>query len=260
MAAMVALLSSNHAWAGGVLPTGAKAIGNSFGSLFESAFNRVQSEGLSYVSINPRTPTGSFYGLPLISSAPEGEGDAWQISTDIEVGGLLTTGTTDTASFQEYTDFSDGFVLNQLRVTAFRPSTGVAVSAVAGGIGRGDQYYSLMVRRAGDFNISGFFQSTPHVFATNARVLWDGVGTSSLTLPTGLVPGASSRTDVEAALNATGETRLALSRDKGGFAAQVTLGKALTMNLTLSQEKREGTRAFGAAFSYPTLGQYLETI
>ena len=217
--------------------------------------------GLNPFSQHTRSATGLLY--PDVQKHPElklfGDSD-WLYSLSGEVGYLATFGDTGTASFLEYGDWSQEPLLNRFAFTAENPQTAHYINGSGGGVARDDQYYRLTFGKYGDYTITVAFDSIPHVFTTNARVLWDGAGSGDLTLPAGLTPGASVLADILSAFQSKGNSTLALERDKASISFNSTPKKQLKLFANGSIEWRDGTRPFGGAFSYPGFGQVTETV
>ena len=217
--------------------------------------------GLSPFNRHTRSPSGLRY--PDVWQLPElsqiGAGD-WQGGWATELGMLGTSGETDTASFREYGDWDEAPTLHRLWMRLEKTETGVYVEGLAGAVGRDDQYYRLTAGKYGRFELSGFYHSTPHVFAPNARVLWDGLGSGKLTLPASLTPATSTAAEVQTVFDTIGQNTLALRRDKAGVSLKFQPTRRLELFAQTTSEQRDGTRPFGGAFSYPSLGQVMETI
>ena len=150
--------------------------------------------GLSLFAQNSRTPTGLLYPRPYLyppmvqsQSNPD-----WWSSGWAEIGYLGTSGNTGAATFREYGDLSAGPIINSAGFLAENRRTAFFMSANVGSVGRADQTYQLTLGKYGVFTGTLFYDSIPHVFSTNAKILWDGAGTGRLTLPPTLTPGAST--------------------------------------------------------------------
>ena len=236
-------------------------LGNQLEPVDEAAAQKKLQSDLSVVNETSRTPTGILYPQPMetVDGKPLGD-SGWTRIIRAEFGFLSNFGKTGTASFREYGDFSEDPILNRFFIGLEKPGTALYVNARGGAVGRDDQYYGLDFGKYGTYRVSAFFNSTPHVFATNARVLWDGAGTGSLTLPAGLTPGASSLADVEAAFSSIGESKIALKRDKTGISLSFFPRKHIEVFAKVSAEWRDGSRPFGTGFAYPFFGQVLESI
>lgn len=218
------------------------------------------SEGLSYLSETSRTPSGLLYGHPqeLPLSEDESEKTGWQYVGGVEIGLLSTSGTTDTATFNEYNDWGKTFTTGQLQISGNKVGSADYFKASASNIGRDDGCYQFVYGRAGIFKLGAYYNGVPHVFTNHALVLWNGVGAGSLTLPSSLTAGASTVAEVLSAFDGIADSRLALRREKGGVVADYKISKQLKFKSSLSSEWRKGTRPIGGTFNYPGSGQLTE--
>lgn len=216
---------------------------------------------LSSIYENSRTPTGLLYPRPprLPALVQSKENPDWWRSAWAEVGYLANSGTTGTASFREYGDFTPGPIISNAGFHTENHKTANYFSVNVGSVARTDQYYQLRFGKYGNYNATAFFDSTPHVFSTNSKILWNGAGTGNLELPDGLTPGGSNATaaqsakaaQVQAAFNSTPFSEVKLIREKAGFAASYTPSDRYEAFFRLSNEWRKGTRGFGATFGMP---------
>ncbi len=209
--------------------------------------------GLSLNFDETRTPTGLLYPLPFAypdMTQSKSDPDWWSYGW-IDGGLLGTFGKTNSAQFREYGDWSNGLMLSSLGFLGENRKTAFYVSANAQDVGRDDQTYQLKTGRYGVFNVTLFFDATPHFFSTEAKSLWNGIGTANLTLKDGLVPAASTAAQVDAALSSTGTSDLKVTRDKAGFAVNYKFDDDWQAVFQLSNEWRNGTQPIGATFGYP---------
>jgi MtrB/PioB family decaheme-associated outer membrane protein len=218
--------------------------------------------GLSAFFQNSRTPTGLLYPRPYLyppmvqsQSNPDWWSSAWA-----EIGYLGTAGDTGTAKFREYGDLSAGPVLNSASFLAENRSSAFYFSANVGSVGRSDQTYQLTLGKYGAFSATLFFDSIPHVFSTNSKILWDGAGTGRLTLPSGLTPGASTAPQVQSVLAALFPGEVSLKREKAGMAFTYTPHELSEVFFRFGYEEREGTRPLGGTFGYPGEGGVTELV
>jgi MtrB/PioB family decaheme-associated outer membrane protein len=207
---------------------------------------------LSNTTENSRTPTGLLYPRPprlpaLVQSTTDPD---WWRSGWAEVGYLGNSGTTGTASFREYGDFTPGPVVSAGFHTENHKSANY-FSINMGSVARTDQYYQLKFGKYGLYGAVASFDSTPHVFSTNSKILWSGAGTGDLNLPSGLTPGGSTVAQVEAAFRNTPFSEVKLTREKAGFAMNYTPSERYEAFFKLSNETRQGMRGFGATFGMP---------
>ena len=167
----------------------------------------------------------------------------------MEAGILLDDGDEDSAQFIEYSDWDAGFLLNGFEARLVQPETGYYVDLLGSAVGRNDQFYELLGGRHGAFKFRGFYNEIPHVFSTNASTFYQGVGSDTLTLPEGLVPGNNSQEEIRNALQQSAyPTSLSLKRKKGGIDLALTPSDQIELFARYSQEARDGTRPFGGGF------------
>ena len=217
--------------------------------------------GLNVFQQNTRTPSGFLYPdawkWPDLRSADDGD---WQYSLSLAAGVLGVSDEPGPASFTEYGDWEEGFVLNRFDAFAMNPRTASYFGIYGGSTGRSDQYVQASAGKFGKYKLSMAFDSIPHVFTSNARVLWEGAGTDYLALPPGLAPGASSVSEVLSALQLTGPSTLALEREKALVSLDFSPSRKLQVTASGSMEWREGSRPFGGGFNYPGVGQVTEIV
>lgn len=216
--------------------------------------------GLNKYQQDLRSPTGLLYPdvtlLPALKAL--GESD-WQYNLSVEAGFITTSNDTRPASFIEYGDWSEGPILNRFSAQLENPGTAHYAEAYGGGLGRDDQFIQLSAGRYGKYNLTLAYDAIPHVFSTNARVLWDGKGTDQLTLPSALTPGGSTLTEVQAAFQAT-DNSISLERNKLKMSFDFNPNRHIKFFADGTIEWRDGARPFGGTFTFPGLGQVSETI
>jgi len=174
-------------------------------------------DGLSQLDDVTRTPTGLLYPLPYAYPAmtqSKSDPDIW--TTGWIEGGLLGTfgQRINSAAFSEYTDWSNGPIVTSLGFLTENRKTAWYLSGLAEDVGRSDEYYQLKTGRYGVFNVTAMFDSIPHIYSTEAKSLWNGVGSNDLTLRGGLVPGSSTAAQVDSVLATVAPTELKVTREK----------------------------------------------
>jgi hypothetical protein len=209
--------------------------------------------GLSLNSDVTRTPTGLLYPIPFAyPDMKQSKTDPdWWSSGWVDLGVLGTFGNVHSAQFREYGDWNNGFDLSSAGFLAENRKTAVYFSGNAENVGREDQSYQLNAGEYGVFNVILFFDATPHFYSSDAKSLWNGAGTDNLTLKDGLVPGASTAAQVDAALAASAPMDLKVERNKAGLAFNYKFDDSMEAVLQVSNEWRDGTQPFGATFGYP---------
>lgn len=209
--------------------------------------------GLSLLDEVTRTPTGLLYALPFqLPEMTQSSSDPdWWRSGWVEAGLLGTFGKTKSASFRAYSDWNNGPLATNLGFLAENRKTALYISALAENAGRSDQYYQAKIGRYGVFSVTLFFDSIPHTFSTEARPIWTGVGTDTLTLRNGLVPAASIPAQVASVAAAVAPTDLRVTREKTGVSLSYTPYKTFEAYLQIANEWRNGTQPVSATFGYP---------
>jgi hypothetical protein len=219
-------------------------------------------DGTSWLAAGQcRSPTGILYQNPTEPPHLD-EAGLWQIYGTFDIG-YLHSADEKYALYDRYTRWpADGAVFD-LDVTAERPSDGSYAEARGSRISAEDQYYQAVYGQAGAFKIEAFVRDVPNVLSTDARPIWNGVGTTNLTLPGSLTPGGSTSAQVAAASGSTPIQRLEIDRKKYGIHLGTYLTSTLTAYLDLSDEQRRGARPYGGPFGEDwggSLGAVLETV
>ncbi len=209
-------------------------------------------DGLSPLSGGTtRSPTGLLYPTPfLVPEMKQSESDPdWWTSGWVQAGFIGTFGQDPkSAMLNEYGDRRSGFVLTNLGLMAENRATGAYVSGMAQNVGRPDQFYQVKVGRYGVFDLTTYFDGIQHLYSTEAKSLWDGIGTDTLTLRPGLTPGASTPAQVSAVAAAVGDSTLSVTREKAGTGLTYTPFKSLDLFVKASNEWRTGTQPNSATF------------
>jgi MtrB/PioB family decaheme-associated outer membrane protein len=204
---------------------------------------------------NSRLPTGLLKAKPFLypQLTQDENHPAWWRAAWADAGFITDLANTSAASFSDYGDWSSGIVFG-FGFWAENRENANYVSGIAGSIGRSDEYYNLRFGRFGALNVDLSYTGAPHVISTNARLLWHGAGTDTLTLPPGLTPGAVTPQQAEAAFAETPQSRLSFTRTKTGMALTYAPWETWELFFNASNEWREGTKPIGSAFWFPSRG------
>ena len=108
------------------------------------------------------------------------------------LGYLHTTGT-KTALFDRYSRWPTNGPAIDFDIDAERPSDGSYAEVRGSRISAEDQYYQAVYGKAGSFKVEAFVRDMPNLLSTDAKSIFNGVGTNNLTLAGGLVPGGSTQ-------------------------------------------------------------------
>lgn len=201
-----------------------------------------------------RTPSGLLYDIPLDpGEEPEAkEGGDWKASGFVEAGGLRIGGDNRSQGFRNYKDVKSGLYFNNFGVLSEKRDEARFVEAVGGGIGRHDAFYRFQFGRYNDWKVSAFYDETPQVFTATYRSLWNGLGSSTLSLssltPGGTNPANTTQTNIKNTLATTANTELGVIRRKTGARLDMNLTDAWKFYTSFTDEKRKGSRPFGAVF------------
>ena len=224
------------------------AAGNTLNPSGASTVREKDADGLSFIEFS-RSPTGFLVSRPNVVKPSDKTESGWLYKGDIEIGGLGLSGGKRASKFIEYSDLKSGAYLNNFSLQMSQPETAYFVESHGGGLGRHDQYVGLSFGKYNEWRVKSFYRETPHVFTTQYRSLWSGVGSSNLTLNT-LPPGGTTNaaiTDINignAAL-ATPYSELAITRKKGGVNVDVKLTEHWSGFVSYTHENRGGARPFG---------------
>jgi hypothetical protein len=195
-----------------------------------------------------RSPTGNFYEYPKVDPAVEHLND-WLIYGNFDLGYLHTSGE-KTALFDRYTRWPTNGAAFDFDVNAERPSDGSYAELRGSSISSEDQYYQAVYGKAGAYKAEIFVRDMPDLLSTDAKPIWNGVGTNNLTLKDGLVPGGSTPAQVAAVSAATPDTTLGTERRKQGLALSAYLTPRWTVYLNAGDEQRKGDRPYGGPFFF----------
>jgi len=214
----------------------------------------MDEEGIGTRIPSARTPTGSHFNIPLAHGG-EDEGrdiEGWKSLGFVEMGALNVRGDGGNALFLNYKDLRNGAYLSSFGFLGEKPGEARFIEATGGAAGRQDQYYRIQFGRYNDWRVTAFYEGTPSVSTTSYRSLWSGQGTGNLTL-NGLTPGgttsaAATQANIQNALAATPESELEVLRKRAGVRLDMTLSDAWKIHAALTDEKRTGSRPFGAVF------------
>ena len=201
-----------------------------------------------------RAPTGQLYDIPYRPREVRSSESGWDYSGLLELGMLSGDADSRNALFRRYQDLDNGPYLNYFALEGVKPAEARFFEIVGAGVGRSDQFYGLQFGRYNDYRLSFSYSEVPHLFATTARPMWQGVGSARLTLPDwpGVAPGGASgnnsnnATAVQALINATADTELGLVRKQGSARVELNLTDSWKFSANYSIEQRNGARPFGA--------------
>ena len=223
----------------------------------------IDERGLSSLrSTRHRTPSGTLYPYPLKPQPFSGEGI--RLRSSVELGYLGNSGESGEADLQKYSDLSAGFWLRRFSIEGRERDAAGYFELSGGSVGRSDQFYRVELGRYGLFRLRGGFDFLEHVSMDDARVLFGGVGSESLTLPSTLDPGLNTGAEVAAALDTIGTSRLSQTRQENLFELSWRIQPDVLLIADYRLRRRDGEKPFGGTlgttFNDSFTGSVAETI
>jgi hypothetical protein len=220
-------------------------------------------DGTTWLSpLEHRSPTGNLYNCPPDSPLALAFGD-WLVYGELDFG-YVHAGDERFALWNRYTDWRENQpVLGSLDLHFERPSDGSYAEVRGSRINDDDQYYQAVYGQAGAYKVQAYIRDMPNILSTDAKPIWNGVGSNNLTLPPSLTPGASTSAQVAAVSAATPVQTLQVNRKKEGLNLSGFLTPHWTGYLDVTHERREGGRPYGGPFGedWPgNSGAILETV
>jgi hypothetical protein len=195
-----------------------------------------------------RSPTGNLYEAPNADEALEHVKD-WDVYGRFDLGVLHTTGER-TALYDRYTIWPKNGEAFDIYLDAERPADGSYVEVRASRLSAEDEYFEAVYGKAGAYKAELFARDLPNLLSTDAKPIFNGVGTNRLTLAGGLVPGGSTPAEVAAVSAATPVTSLGTERHKQGLALSAYLSPRWSVYVNASDEERKGDRPYGGPFFF----------
>ena len=208
-------------------------------------------EGLG-IAVNSRTPTGLLIPPAPLVKEPSKTSSGMLYRGTVEFGAIGVGGDKEAAKFREYKDLDSGLYLNNFTFMLEQPKNGFHLDAVGGGVAQNDQYYGVDLGRYNAWRIRGSFSEIPHVFTSTYHSLWDGQGSDTLTLKGLRAGGTTDANTTQAnmllAISSTAASDLELERKRSRARFDLTLPANWNAFATYANERREGSRPFGAVF------------
>lgn len=191
----------------------------------------------------------------MVTKAPKAEALPWWYEGFVEVGGRFNLNHPDKSTlgkFYEYRDLRPG-VFGDFYIAAHRIRDPLDLAVWGTNVGWNDQAFGIDIAKPGEHYLSAQWDETPHVFSKNAKTLYDGVGTSSLTIPLSVrtalsgsivsgLPTAASKAIIDANSKSID---VKYRRDTGSAQYRWTPTDNWDVNVDYSHMHREGTEPLG---------------
>jgi hypothetical protein len=247
-------LASSPVWAD---PTvGGTTVGNALnpaGVNPQTAGKWMDDDGMGTRSPSARSPAGPPYLIPLDPGDTDlKKSTVWITQGFIEAGGTITYGNDKNAGFRNYKDIPSGAYVNNFGFMGDKPDEARYYEATGGGVGMDDQFYRVQFGRYNDWKVTAFYDSVPRVYTSSYRSLWNGLGTSNLTLdtlkPGGAATAAATQTAIQGALATTPDSDLEVIRRTAGVRVDKKLSDTWSLYAGLTDQSRKGAQPFSAVF------------
>jgi hypothetical protein len=244
--ASVLLLISTIAWADSGVGVDTWR-GNTLDPTGGQASQRCDENGTSWLSpVEHRSPTGNLYDCPWEPPLLRALGD-WEHYGLLEIG-YVNTGNDRFALYNRYSDWKANQAVGSIDLHFERPSDGTYAEVRGSRIDDDDQYYQAAYGQAGAYKVQAFIRDMPNILSTDAKPIWNGVGSNNLTLPRSLTPGESTPAQVAAVSAATPVQTLGVTRKKEGLDLSTYFTPHWTAYLDVTHERRGGDRPYGGPF------------
>jgi MtrB/PioB family decaheme-associated outer membrane protein len=200
------------------------------------------------------------------------EGGVREFLNNPQRDGVTALGGKSLAKYYEYSTIAPGPFLGGWASTGSKDGV-YQLDAWAKNVAYSDQRYQLDASKAGEYYVGIGWDQTPHVYSTSAQTLYNGVGSTSLTLPAGLsnqmftdagcTPGPAGCGFIISPANAakvqqdiqsnTHRTDIGIRRDTVSVDYRYTPNDNWDFRANYSNMRRTGTQVDGVLFS-PTIG------
>ncbi|MGH8865920.1 MAG: MtrB/PioB family outer membrane beta-barrel protein, partial [Burkholderiales bacterium] len=178
---------------------------------------------------------------------PEKVAELTEIQNTVEIG--LGYVSDDSYRFGRYTGLVDQGAYGVLNLDFLRrgPYDGDSAEYFGFSItdaGLGSREASFEYGHQGDYGIHVDFDQIQIFRSDSAKTIFDGVGTSSLTLPSGWVPGTTTADMTELTANLS-SVSLKQDRQRWEIGYDKQLARHWKFSTTITHEDREGTKSLG---------------
>ena len=196
-------------------------------------------------------------GSPLLAEEPEKD------TSLTLVGGPQYVNEDDLgrgeARFKEFRDIPQGFAFEFGRFAWTPKDESLLFSLTAQDAAQDDQRYFLDLTNPARFSFAASYVELPRFYSSGSKTLWSGIGTGTLSLSDSFRQGAEAaagaptnpfaspdlKTYMDAALAGASPFDLQTKRKDLNGALELDVARGLTLALTGSYGKREGTRPLG---------------
>lgn len=122
----------------------------------------------------------------------------------------------------------------------------------ANDLGLDNRRLTLDGGNTGSYKFNFRYEQQPNELSNNSKTPFNGVGSSTLTLPAGFVTNASTANMTALAASLKG-VELGTKRKEGEAGVSYELGKSIDLSFSLKRQLKDGTQSFGAARGFSTV-------
>ena len=188
---------------------------------------------------------------PAAAQAPAG---GLSFEGEIELGGRFFAdepSKSRKAKLEEYRDFTPGMLLERLDLRLFRPDESYSLEFGGSKWGYDDQEFSLRAGRIGRWEFGFDWDQTPHIFATNARMLATETARGVYVLPARASAAALSAAEKAKHNSAPELDEIGVRWDTAKLFFSLTPIPALELRAEYKRINKEGNRPIGMVFGTP---------
>jgi MtrB/PioB family decaheme-associated outer membrane protein len=236
----------------------------------------VGSSGLKFLAVF------LLLGSPLAAQdapATEESGGGFHFEIDPLVIGYESVDVdTDSAKFNEYRDFDDGFLLEELRMLGTMSGGDRSLSFEATRADRHDAFYALDYRVEGSYDVELEMNRIPHNFLNNGHTIFDWTGGGRWEVADSTQAALQAQIAAQYVRNRNGVNfafldgllqpyfatanviDVGLQRDRSRASVDMGKGGAMGWGLDFEYEKRTGGRPIGGTFGFNSVAELPEPI
>jgi MtrB/PioB family decaheme-associated outer membrane protein len=194
------------------------------------------------------------------------------------IGGLETDIDTDSAKFEEYRDFSQGFWLPKLGISGADDKGERWLKFDASNAGRHDARYTLGYGMAGKYRLTLDYNKIPHRFGNKGKLLFTETRPGVFELPDATQAALQGAIEKQFAANRAGinfafldgllrpfiqtasDVDIGLQRDRTLARLDFGSKRGFAWGLEYTHENRTGTRQYGSTFGFNNITELPEPI
>lgn len=184
----------------------------------------------------------------MYTKAPIAVAPQWWYEGYAEIGARFDMNHPDKTTlgkFYEYRDLRPGAFGNFFIGAHKTGADPLDIEVWGKNVGWTDQAFGLDISSPGTYYLTAGWDETPHVFSKDAKTMYNGVGTTTLTIPTFLTPPTTAATNATILANSR-TIDVQYRRDTASAKGRWTPNDSWDFNFDYSHTHREGTQPISA--------------